>query len=72
MPVMRVHSTIGTTPHFPFLWQPDAAAAMRVRCCFRWLVGAWGVRVVVSYQRSDVICCGPTLWHTHKHSHPTR
>ena len=32
MPVMRVHSTIGTTPHFPFpsLWGNEASAAMRV------------------------------------------
>jgi alpha-glucosidase len=31
LPVMRVHSTIGTTPHFPFpeLWGAEASAAMR-------------------------------------------
>ena len=31
LPVMRVHSTIGTTPHFPFpeLWGEEASAAMR-------------------------------------------
>ena len=30
-PIMRVHSTIGTTPHFPFpeLWGAEASAAMR-------------------------------------------
>ena len=30
-PVMRVHSTLGATPHFPFpeLWGADASAAMR-------------------------------------------
>ena len=31
LPVMRVHSTIGSTPHFPFpeLWGAEASAAMR-------------------------------------------
>ena len=29
IPVMRVHSTRDATPHFPFLWGDDAAAAMR-------------------------------------------
>lgn len=29
MPIMRVHSTNSATPHFPFLWGPDAAAAMK-------------------------------------------
>lgn len=29
MPIMRVHSTNSDTPHFPFLYGPDAANAMR-------------------------------------------
>jgi alpha-glucosidase len=29
LPTMRVHSTIGVTPHFPWLWGEDAAVAMR-------------------------------------------
>jgi len=29
MPIMRVHSVISAKPHFPFLWGPEAAAAMR-------------------------------------------
>ena len=31
MPIMRVHSTIGSTPHFPFpeLWGAEASAAMQ-------------------------------------------
>ena len=38
LPVMRVHSTIGTTPHFPFpeLWGPEASAAMRMSLDFRY------------------------------------
>lgn len=28
-PTMRVHSTIGVTPHFPWLWGEEAAEAMR-------------------------------------------
>lgn len=28
-PVMRVHSTLSNTPHFPFLWPSDADAAMK-------------------------------------------
>eukprot|EP00666_Eupelagonemidae_sp_cell4sb_P006140 gene6140-20953_t len=29
MPIMRVHSKLGAVPHFPFLFAPAAAAAMR-------------------------------------------
>eukprot|EP01012_Entosiphon_sulcatum_P028013 TRINITY_DN3384_c0_g1_i1.p1 TRINITY_DN3384_c0_g1~~TRINITY_DN3384_c0_g1_i1.p1 ORF type:complete len:742 (-),score=126.42 TRINITY_DN3384_c0_g1_i1:48-2273(-) len=29
MPIMRVHSSISDTPHFPFEWGPQAADAMR-------------------------------------------
>ena len=38
LPVMRVHSTIGTTPHFPFpeLWGAEASAAMRQSLDFRY------------------------------------
>jgi len=29
MPIMRVHSVLQAKPHFPYLWGPDAAVAMR-------------------------------------------
>jgi alpha-glucosidase len=29
LPIMRAHSNIGTTPRFPYLWDPDGEAAMR-------------------------------------------
>ncbi len=29
LPIVRVHSTESATPHFPFLWEPAAANAMR-------------------------------------------
>ena len=29
LPIMRAHSNLGTTPHFPYLWGTDGEAAMR-------------------------------------------
>ena len=64
MPVMRVHSTKANVPHFPFLYSPDAADAMRKAMNLRYELLPYHYSLAHhAYAEGGIPMMRPLLWY---------
>jgi len=64
MPVMRVHSTRGQTPHFPFLYGPEAAIALRLALNLRYRLIPYHYSIAhQGYESGGKLMMRPLMWY---------